>query len=64
MAGFVVEEVDLTPSLSSITKLQFDSADGFALTQPIAGTVRVDYTPAAAPDHSARILALWTESGL
>lgn len=64
MAGFVVEEVDLSPSLGSITKLQFDQADGFSLSQPVAGTVRVDYTPAAAPDHQARMLALWTESGI
>lgn len=64
MPGLTVEEVDGTPSLTNISKLQFDQADGFALTQPVAGTVRIDYTPAAAPDHEARLLALWTESGL
>lgn len=64
MAGFVVEEVDGSPSLNNITKILFDQADGFTLTEPVAGTVRVDYTPAAAPDHSARLLALWMESGL
>lgn len=63
MAGITVQEVDLVPSLTGITKLQFDQADGFTLTQPVAGTVRVDYVPAAAPDHSARLLALWTEFG-
>lgn len=56
MAGFVVEEVDGTPSLSSITILQFDQGDGFALTQPVAGTVRVDFTPTSAPDEEAQLL--------
>jgi hypothetical protein len=64
MPGLTVEEVDGTPSLTNISKLQFDQADGFVLTQPVAGTARIDYTPAAAPDHEARLLALWTESGL
>ena len=37
-----VEEVDGAPSLTTITTLRFDSADGFVLTQPSAGIARVD----------------------
>lgn len=57
MAGFTVEEVDASPSLSGITVLRFDQADGFVLSQPVAGTVRVDFTPVAAPDEEAQLLA-------
>ncbi len=63
MAGLTVREVDGTPILQNISIIQFDSADGLVLTEPVAGTVRVDYTPAAAPDNEARLLALWEEAG-
>lgn len=39
-----VEEVDGSPSYSSLTTLRFDSADGFVVTQPSAGIARVDIT--------------------
>lgn len=44
--NIIVEEVDGSPSYSLTTKLQFDQADGFTLSQPAAGTVRVDLTVA------------------
>ncbi len=64
MALLRVEEVDGTPSLPNIVRIQFDQADGFTLSEPTPGTVRVDYTGASAPDQSARLLALWQEAGL
>lgn len=40
-----IEEADGSPSYtSSITTLRFDQADGFVLTNPVAGVVRVDLT--------------------
>ena len=39
---FLIREVDLAPSVSTVTILEFDQADGFVLTNPSAGRVRVD----------------------
>ena len=39
---FTIREVDLAPSVASVTILEFDQADGFVLTNPSAGRVRVD----------------------
>lgn len=50
-----VEEVDGSPSISAVTKIQYDQADGFTLTNPSAGVARVDFTAAGA--SAARRLA-------
>lgn len=42
-----VEELDGSPSYSSISKLIFDQADGFVITNPGAGSARIDQTPAS-----------------
>jgi hypothetical protein len=59
IVSLTVEEVDGTPTYASTTKLQFDQADGFVLTQPVAGTARIDSTGSPAPDQEARLLAFW-----
>lgn len=46
--GITVREVDLTPSYSGITTLEFDQADGITVTNPSAGVARIDITAAAA----------------
>lgn len=54
-----VEEDDLSPSFSGITKIQLDK-DEFALSQPAAGVVKINSLGVAANDQDARILAfLW-----
>lgn len=40
-----VEDVDESPSVSDVTQLRFDSADGFSVSSPGAGIARVDFTP-------------------
>jgi hypothetical protein len=42
--ALVVQDIDLSPSVDGITTLQFDQADGFVITQSIAGTARLDFT--------------------
>lgn len=54
-----VEEVDGVPSYTNVTKIQFDQGDGFVVSQPVAGTARVDSTGTPAPDQEARFLAFW-----
>ena len=56
-ASLTVEELDGSPSYTGITKIIFDQGDGFVLTQPVAGQVRVDSTGAPAPDSDARVSA-------
>jgi hypothetical protein len=58
-SGITVEEVDGSPSLAGITKIQFDQADGLVVSQPVAGTARIDSSGTPAPDEEARFLALW-----
>ncbi len=41
--GLTVAESDGTPSYDRITSLEFDQADGFSLSQPGAGRVKVNY---------------------
>ena len=43
-ATLTVKESDGVPSYSSITSLEFDQADGFTVTQPGAGRVKIDFT--------------------
>jgi hypothetical protein len=45
--GLRAEEVDGTPSYTGASTLRFDQADGFSLSQPAAGVVRVDLLPAS-----------------
>lgn len=54
-----VEEVDGVPSYAATSKIQFDQADGFVVSQPVAGTARVDSTGTPSPDQEARLLAFW-----
>lgn len=54
--GIEVEEVDGSPSYSSVTELRFDQADGFVVTQPAGGVARVDM--AAATGSQAGIVSL------
>jgi hypothetical protein len=42
-----VAEADGTPSYASTSTLQFDQADGFVVSQPVAGTAKVDISAAA-----------------
>lgn len=44
--SLVAEEVDGSPSYSGTGTIRFDQADGFVLTQPAAGIVRVDIADA------------------
>ena len=39
-----VEAVSGTPTYTSIETIRFDESDGFAVTQPAAGIVRIDFT--------------------
>lgn len=48
ITGITVTTVDGTPSYASTTTLKFDEDDGFSLSQPVAGVVRVDILPASA----------------
>jgi hypothetical protein len=42
--SLTVKESDGSPSYSAITSLEFDQADGFSLSQPGAGRVKVDFS--------------------
>ncbi len=44
LANATVEEVDGSPSYTSITTLRFDQGDGFVITNPSAGVARIDLT--------------------
>lgn len=46
-SGITVEEVDGSPSLPATTILQFDQADGFVVSQPVAGTAKVKFSAGA-----------------
>jgi hypothetical protein len=46
--GLTAEEADGSPSYTGVTKLQFDQADGFVLSNPSTGTVKVDIAEATA----------------
>lgn len=41
-----VEAADGTPAYAGVTKVTFDQADGFSLSQPLGGVVAVDLLPA------------------
>lgn len=46
--SLTVEEADAAPTVASVTKIQFDSADGFTVTDETGGQVQIDLT--AIPD--------------
>lgn len=46
--GVTVKEADNAPSYAGVVTLLFDQADGFSLSQPLAGQARVDIVSAAA----------------
>lgn len=58
--SITVEEQDGSPSYSSITKLVFDQADGFVVTNPVGGSARIDI--AAATSSQAGIVSTTTQS--
>lgn len=47
-AGLAADTVDGSPSYTGITTLRFDEADGFSLTNPAAGVLRIDILAATA----------------
>lgn len=47
--GLTVQEVDGAPSVTGVTTLQFDQADGFIVSSPGAGIAKIDITPGAVP---------------
>lgn len=47
-SGLTVQEADGLPSHSAISTLIFDQADGFVVTQPAAGQIRIDLGAIAA----------------
>lgn len=56
--SITVEEVDGTPSVASVTIVQFNQTDGFTVTEPVAGTARVSFTGGSAVDNNAQLLAM------
>lgn len=46
--GLTVEDIDSAPSYTSIAELQFNQGNGFVITNPTAGTARVDFQDASA----------------
>lgn len=56
--SLTVEEADGTPSLTTITTIRFDQADGFVVTNPGAGIARVDLSgvPYAALNLTGAVL--------
>lgn len=38
-----VQDIDGIPTFNNITTLQFDQGDGFTISEPIAGTARIDF---------------------
>jgi microcystin-dependent protein len=42
--ALTVEEKDGTPSYTSVAKIQFDQDDGFSISEPVSGTVLVNFT--------------------
>lgn len=55
--SLTVEEVDGTPSVTSVVKIKFAQADGLTVTDETGGVARINVSAAAAPDDEARILA-------
>lgn len=46
LQGITAAAADGTPSYAGVTELRFDETDGFVLSQPSAGVVRVDFAGA------------------
>lgn len=44
MGNLVVQDIDGTPNVPAVAVLQFDQADGFAVSTPGAGIARIDFT--------------------
>lgn len=63
ITGITVAEVDGSPSYTGITTIQIDQADGFVLTQPGAGIVRIDQTPASSTTVGYVTIAAQTFAG-
>jgi hypothetical protein len=50
-ATIQVEDIDQIPQYTGVGILQFDQADGFVITEPSAGTVRIDFTGGGGINH-------------
>jgi hypothetical protein len=53
--SITVEEADASPTVASVTKIQFDQADGFTVTDETGGQVQVDL--AAIPIANTALIA-------
>jgi hypothetical protein len=62
-SGLTVAEVDGAPSYAGVLTLSFDQTDGFALSQPAAGTARVDLAPATPTQAGGVSIATQTWGG-
>lgn len=60
--NLTVEEDDGVPSYSGVEIIQFENTE-FAVSEPVAGTVKINALSAPAPDNDARILA-WLLSSI
>lgn len=58
--GLAVREVDSAPSYTAATTFEFDQADGFVLSQPSPGVVRIDI--AAATSSQAGVVSATTQT--
>jgi hypothetical protein len=62
-AGVTVAEVDGAPSYTGTLTLTFDQTDGFIVSQPVAGTARVDLAPATPTQAGGVSIATQTFGG-
>lgn len=44
VGGVTVRDIDSTPNYTGVTIIEFDQADGFVITNPAAGRVRIDFS--------------------
>ena len=58
VGGPIVEEVDGAPSITGVSTLRFDQADGFVVTNPGANIARVDLAQSIAASASPTFVAL------
>jgi len=62
--SLTVEEQDGSPSYTDVTKIRFDQADGFSLSNPSTGTARVDILDATASQAGIVSTTTQTVGGL
>jgi hypothetical protein len=62
-SGVTVQEADGSPSYTASATLQFDSADGFVVSQPSSGVARVDFAAATTAQAGGVSTSAQTWSG-